>query len=299
MRRAPGGQQDGTLHYDFLTNVRGYLALADAVPKPHPFPQEGRRQFAELREAADRADAHFRALLGAKETQLRSGDRDNLKRYAEANLRANPPQPAKPRVVFLGDSITDGWRLNEYFPEADYINRGISGQITGQMLGRMMADVIALKPKAMVLLAGTNDIARGTDPQAIQGNIEMIADLAEKHGIKPVLASILPVHDYNKDQNPAWEVSRRRPPATILAVNAWIADFCRRRNFVHLNYFPALVDPAGALRKEFAEDGLHPNAAGYRAMAPLAQAAIEKALPAAPSPAAPARKKRLGLFGGQ
>jgi lysophospholipase L1-like esterase len=278
--RTAASPQDGALHYAFLTNVRAYLALADAVPKPFPFPEEGRRQFAELRDTAGRVESHFRALLELKETQLRSPDRDNLGRYQEANTRTPAPQSGKMRVVFLGDSITDGWRLNEYFPDRDFINRGISGQITGQMLARMKADVIALQPAAVIVLAGTNDIARGTPLPAIQGNLEMIADLADGHKIKPIFCSVLPVSDYHKDKNPAWEMTKRRPPDTIRALNTWLVDLCRRRNYLYVDYFTATVDPAGFLKAEFADDGLHPNAAGYRVMAPLALASIDKLAPA-------------------
>lgn len=288
--------QDGPLQYDFLANARAYLALADAIPKPHPFSPEGARQFAELRGGVERLDAHFRGLLANKEVQLRGSDRDNLKRYAEANSLQSPPTPR--RVLFLGDSITDGWRLNEYFPGKDYVNRGISGQITGQMLGRMLADVVAHKPAAMVVLAGTNDIARGVELTAIQGNLTMIADLADKHKIKPVFASILPVHDYNKDQNPAFEMTKRRPMASIRSMNDWIKSFCVQRGYTYLDYFTPLLDAGGFLKKETADDGLHPNAAGYRVMAGLAEEAIARTLPAA-NPAPEPEKKRRRLFGGK
>jgi lysophospholipase L1-like esterase len=291
--RVAASIQDGGIQYDMLTNTRAYLALSDSVPKPHPFSAEGRKQFAELRETVDRLETHFRALLALKETQLRGADRDNLRRYSEANERQAPPTPG--RVVFFGDSITDFWRLNEYFPGKDYLNRGISGQVTGQMLGRMLADVIANKPAAMVVLAGTNDIARGVDPVTIQSNLTMICDLADKYQIKVILASILPIHDYNKDQNPAWEMSRRRPMASIRAMNVWIKSFAAKRGYTYLDYFTPMLDDAGFLQKDMAEDGLHPNAAGYRVMAALVQSAIDRAVP--PAPAAPAEKKRRKLLG--
>ena len=208
-------QGNAPLVYELLNQARAYLALSEAIPKPQPFPEEGRRQFVELREGAERMDAYFRALLQQKERDLRSPDRDNLRRYAEANEKAPPPSPEMPRVVLLGDSITDGWRLNEYFPGRDYVNRGISGQITGQMLARMQADVVALKPRAMLVLAGTNDIARGVPLSAIQNNLTMIADLAEFHKIVPLFASILPVSDYHRNMTAA------RPPAQILEMNTW------------------------------------------------------------------------------
>ena len=169
----------------------------------------------------DRLDSHFRALLDLKEAQLRNPDRDNLKRYAEANEKLGAPSPQRPRVVFLGDSITDGWRLNEYYgSERDFVNRGISGQITGEMLGRMKADVIDLKPRLVLVLAGINDIGRGVAVTTIENNLSMIADLAEAHHIEPMFASLLPVSDYHKDVNPQYARTAHLPPATILEVNA-------------------------------------------------------------------------------
>ncbi|MGB9604654.1 MAG: GDSL-type esterase/lipase family protein [Bryobacteraceae bacterium] len=274
--------QHGALTYSLLTNLRAYLSLAQILPKPQALPAEAVRQMAELNELAGRWDAHFRALLEQKEFALHHPDRDNLRRYAEANRKLPPPQPGAPRVVFLGDSITDGWPLNEYFPGRDFVNRGISGQITGEMLGRMKADVIDLKPAAVLVLAGTNDIARGVELTTIENNLTMIADLAEFHGIKPLFASLLPVSDYHKDKNPAYEQTRRRPPELIRRLNEWIQNFCRQRNFVYVDYYSQLVDSAGFLRADLADDGLHPNAAGYRLMAPVALAAIEKALAPAP-----------------
>jgi lysophospholipase L1-like esterase len=271
--------------YAFLTSVRAYLAVADSAPKPFPFPAEGVKQFTELRENADRIEAYFRVVLPQKELQVRNPDRDNLRRYREANEKVPPPAADKPRVVFYGDSITDGWRLNEYFEGRDFINRGISGQVTGEMLGRMQSDVIALKPAAVILLAGTNDIARGTPLAAIQQNLTSIADLAEFHKIKLLLASILPVSDYHKDVNPRFETTRLRPPAQILEMNRWIKSFCERRKLVYVDYFTALADAKGRIGADMADDGLHPNSKGYRVMAPLALAAIDGALkPAAPAP---------------
>jgi lysophospholipase L1-like esterase len=294
--RQSASQNDSSLHYAVLVNARAYMALAEAMPKPHPFPEEGRRQFSELRGAIDRSEAHFRAQLEAVGRQLRNPDRDNLRRYEEANGVIGTPNAGNPRVVFLGDSITDGWRLNEYFPGKDFVNRGISGQVTGQMLGRMMADVIRGKPAAMVVLAGTNDIARGVARQTIQDNLTMITDLAESRKIKVALASVLPIHDYNKDKNPNFEMSKGRPPADIKTLNEWIKAYCQRKGFVYLDYFSAMADERGFLKKELADDGLHPNAEGYRAMAPLAAAAIEK-MTLVPVLEPPGKKKRLFPFG--
>ena len=291
-----GGLRDSTLVSVFLVNLRGYLALADAVPKPYPFPEAARTQFSELRDARDRLDSHFSALLALKEAQLRDPDRDALQRYAEANLKIGAPQPGAQRVVFLGDSITDLWRLNEYFPpERAFVNRGIGGQITGQMLGRMKADVIDLKPALVLVLAGTNDIARGVPVKTIQDNLTMIADLAASSKIKPLFASLLPVSDYHKTDNPLYERSKLRPPQTILAVNDWLRKFCRDRNFPYVDYYAQLADASGFLKADASDDGLHPNSKGYRLMAPVVQEVLDKLLQPAPAP----KKRRFPLFGGQ
>ncbi|MGO4880070.1 MAG: GDSL-type esterase/lipase family protein [Bryobacteraceae bacterium] len=262
--------------FAFLNTARAYLAISDTLPKPYPFPEEGQRQFGELRDDVDRLDAHFRALLDLKETQLHNSDPDNLKRYADANQKLGAPSPQKPRVVFLGDSITDGWRLNEYYgSDRDFVNRGISGQITDEMLARMQADVIDLKPRAVLVLGGINDIGRGIAAGAIENNLAMMADLAEAHHIVPMFASLLPVSDYHKDVNPQYARTDRLPPARILEVNAWLKSFCDQRHYVYVDYYAALVDKSGFLGAELADDGLHPNGRGYRLMAPVALAAID------------------------
>jgi lysophospholipase L1-like esterase len=281
--------QNAAQVYNLLSNVRAYLALSDAVPKQYPFADAARKQVAELRDDMDRMDADFLALLDYKDQQARNPDRDELKRYAEENTRLGPPSSKTPRVMFLGDSITDGWRLAEYFSGRDFVNRGISGQITGEMLGRMMADVIDLKPAAVLVLAGTNDIARGVPVSAIKNNFKMIADLAEANQIRPMFASILPVSDYHKNVNPQFARVLRRPPATILALNSWLRQFCAQHGYVYVDYFSAMVDSAGYLQADLADDGLHPNGKGYRVMAPIASNAIEQALGQQP-------KKKKGRF---
>ena len=264
--------------YNLLANVRAYLALSDAMPKQYPFAETARKQVVDLRDSVDRMDADFAALLDYRDQQVRGADRDNLKRYADDNARLGPASANSPRVVFLGDSITDGWRLTEYFSGRDFVNRGISGQITGEMLGRMMADVIDLKPAAVLVLAGTNDIARGVPVSTIKNNLMMIAAIADFQHIRPVFASILPVSDYHKNVNPRFEMTRTRPPATILSLNRWLQQFCAQHGYVYADYFASMVDSTGYLQADLADDGLHPNAKGYRIMAPIALNAIDRAV---------------------
>ena len=278
--------------YAYMLPLRSYLSLADALPKPVPFPEESRKQFTDLRNATEMLETHFRALMVRTEAQIRPPDRDNLRRYAAANAKLDPPGPAKPRVLFLGDSITDGWRLNEYFPDKDYVNRGISGQITGEMLGRMQADVIANKPQVIIVLAGTNDLARNVAVETIKNNITMISELAEFHKIKVILTSILPVSDHHMDKNPRYEMTKIRPPAKIREINAWMAEYAKQKGFIYCNYYDSLVDSSGQMKAELAPDGLHPNAEGYKNMAPLAQGAIERALAADNSVQQKGGKKR-------
>lgn len=272
---APGGMHAGLAH-TYLVNARAFTVLSDAVPKPYPFPEEGKKQTAEYRDLLSKLEAHFTALLLQREAALRSSDRDNLRRYSEANMQLKPATQG--RVVFLGDSITDAWRLNEYFPTQDYVNRGISGQVTGEMLGRLKADVLDLKPAAVVILAGTNDLARGIPLSTIQNNLTMIGDLLTHHRIKPIYSSVLPISDYHKEVNPTYQRSPQRPPEQIRAINQWLESFCKNRGFTYLNYFPALADGSGMLKAEIAEDGLHPNGTGYRLMAPLVAEAIHRTL---------------------
>jgi lysophospholipase L1-like esterase len=162
------------------------------------------------------------------------------------------------------------------------VNRGISGQTTPQMLIRMKPDVLAFKPRVMVLLAGTNDIAGNTGPatnEEIQDNIAAIAELAAAHGIRVVLASVLPVSDYHFAPGPgAVPQIVRRPPARIMALNEWLRAYANAHKHVYLDYYGSMVDERGMLKAEFSTDDLHPNEKGYTVMAPLVEAAIAEAL---------------------
>ncbi len=286
---------NGPMTFEFLTQARAYMALTDTMPKPYPMPETVRKQFVELREDIDRFESHFHALLDQKERQLRAPDRDNLHRYAEADSNLSTPSAKATRVVFMGDSITDFWRLNEYFTGREYVNRGISGQITGEMLGRMKADVLDLHPKAVLFLAGTNDIARGVSVKTVENNLSMMADLCRANGIKPVFASITPVSDYHKAENPRNEMTKARPPATIVEINNWLREYCASHNYIYVDYYNALKDTNGVLGPDLSDDGLHPNAKGYRIMAPLAVKGLDQALSETSLEEQPASKKKRAL----
>lgn len=203
-------------------------------------------------------------------------DYGQLARYRDANSALKPPAPDENRVVFFGDSITDIWKLDDSFPGKHYVNRGIGGQTTSQMLVRFRQDVIDLQPKVVVILAGTNDIAGNTGPisnQDIEANLASMADLAKAHGIRVIFASILPVNNYTPESQ---EFFASRPPERILALNDWLKGYCAKNNLTYLDYFSAMVDNKRLLRRDLANDGLHPNQAGFAVMAPLAEKAIEQ-----------------------
>lgn len=205
-------------------------------------------------------------------------DFGELARYRDANAELKAPAAGERRVVFFGDSITDIWPIAKYFPGKPYVNRGIGGQTTPQMLIRFRSDVINLQPAAVVILAGTNDIAGNTGPitlEEIEGNYASLAELALANHIRVVMSSVLPVHNYTPKSLNFFE---QRSPAKILELNRWMKNYCASNGCVYLDYFTPMVDPSGLLKKELAEDGLHPNPDGYAIMAPLAEAAIQKAL---------------------
>jgi lysophospholipase L1-like esterase len=212
-------------------------------------------------------------------------DFGELARYRDADAALKPPALGENRVVFFGDSITDLWKIEEYFPGKPYINRGISGQTTPQMLIRFRQDVIHLHPKVVVILAGTNDIAGNTGPvrlEDIEANYASMAELAGANSIRVVFSSVLPVHNYTPQ---SLNLFAGRPPEKILELNRWLKHYVAAHpDCIYLDYFSAVVDDKGLLKRELAEDGLHPNAAGYKIMAPLAESAIAQALAAAKKP---------------
>ena len=203
-------------------------------------------------------------------------DWNQMGRYHADNQALKAQPKVAERVVFMGDSITDAWKLNQYFPGKPYVNRGISGQTTPQMLARMFEDVINLEPAALVIFAGTNDIARNTGPETlamVEENFQAMAELAQLHHIKVILCALTPVSDYGPRK-----MTEGRPPADILKLNAWLKEYAAKTHTVYADYYAALVDDKGMLKDGFSRDGLHPNDKGYELMAPVAAAAIQQAL---------------------
>lgn len=218
------------------------------------------------------------ALTAVTNQDTRLRDWANLARYREANKGVT-----RADTVFMGDSITDLWqqpRFGGFFPGKSYVDRGISAQTTPQMLIRFRPDVIALKPKVVVILAGTNDIAGNTGTMTnedIQNNLASMAELAKANSIRVVLASITPVSAYHAAPN-APPQTTRRPVDRIQAINTWMKAYAAANKHVYLDYYSAMIDSTGMLKSELSEDDLHPNATGYTVMAPLADAAIAQAL---------------------
>jgi lysophospholipase L1-like esterase len=214
----------------------------------------------------------------------RLSDWPELSRYREANRQVSAPAKDEPRVVFMGDSITDGWqqpRFGGFFPGKAYLDRGISGQTTPQMLLRFRPDVIDLQPRVVVILAGTNDIAGNTGPMTLEeteGYLASMSELAHAHGIRVVLSSVMPVSDLTTAEGKKIIQTVNRPPEKIVAVNEWMKNYAAEHGDVYLDYFLTMADAKGFLKSELTNDGLHPNAAGYTMMAPLAEKAIVDAL---------------------
>ena len=226
------------------------------------------------RRAPREASQALRTRVEAQARMLR--DWGGLTRYGSENTEIPPPLPGERRVVFLGDETTERWGKGEakFFPGKPYFNRGISGQTTPQMLVRFRQDVISLKPRVVVILAGTNDIAGVTGP-GTQGmmteNFLSMVELAKANGIGVVLASILPVCDCTVNR------TGLRPVGKILGMNGWLREYAESSGSVYLGYYTAMVEKR-AFKKELTSDGLLPNDAGYRVMAPLAEEAIARAL---------------------
>ena len=200
----------------------------------------------------------------------------NLHRYAAENAALSAPSPNESRVVFMGNSITEAWAksFTTQFPGRPYIGRGISGQTTPQMLIRFRQDVVALKPAVVVILGGTNDVAGNTGPstlEMIEDNLASMTEIAKANGIRVVLASVLPVFDY------PWKKGLE-PAPKIVALNTWIKAYAARVGAVYVDFHTAMKDDRDGMRSELANDGVHPNPAGFAIMGPLVERAISDAL---------------------
>ena len=224
------------------------------------------------------------AMTAMMRTDARLRDWAEMARYRESNRTLTAPARSEARVVFMGDSITDVWqqpRYGGFFPGKPYVDRGISGQTTPQMLLRFRRDVIDLQPKAVVILAGTNDIAGNTGPmtnEEIQGNLASMSELAHAHNIKVVFSSVTPVSEYHVANPRAVPQTTTRPMDRIKALNDWMKSYAAAHGDMYLDYFSAMIDDKGLMKTELTEDDLHPNAKGYAVMGPLAEAAIARAL---------------------
>lgn len=212
-------------------------------------------------------------IMGGK---VQAQDWPNLNKYQNENANLKPVAQGDKRIVFIGDSITEFWRvLNpEYFAAKPYINRGISGQTTPQILIRFRADVIALKPAAVVILAGINDIAGNTGPSTLEmiaNNIFSMAELAKANQIKVILCTVLPAYDFSWKPN-------QNPAEKVVALNKMIKKYADANGILYLDYFSAMADEHNGLKTAYSEDGVHPNKLGYQIMAPLAEKAITEVL---------------------
>ena len=240
-----------------ITMAFGLNAQTAASPQPQSTQPQGADTY---------KDAHQKQLLT---------DFGWLARFKDANAQLPPAQPDDKRVVFMGDSITQAWSLDQSFPGKPYINRGISGQTTPQMLIRFRQDVIDLKPKVVILLAGTNDVAGNTGPmtpEQTEGNIQSMAQLAAANGIRVVLCSVMPASHFG------WAPDVHDPADTILAINTWIKNYAASQGYAYVDYHSALRDAQNGLPPNLSKDGVHPLPAGYAIMTPLADAGIATAL---------------------
>lgn len=215
-------------------------------------------------------------LLSFPMLHLNAQDWPNLSKYQEDNAQVKRPKKGENRVVFMGNSITEGWGriMPEFFSQNAYINRGISGQTTPQMLVRFRQDVVDLQPEAVVILAGINDIAGNTGPSSLEmimNNIKSMSEIAKANDIKVVLASVLPAYDF------PWRPGME-PAPKVVKLNKMLKQYSKKQGFVYLDYFTPMADKRNALKAGLGDDGVHPNLEGYQIMAPLANAAIAEAL---------------------
>lgn len=289
MRADPGNK---ALDFRLINEVKAYLAVSDTFPASE-MPSVAEQQFGELRQDLVRFQQIFEAALASQNQghALTDADPNDLHRYSEANSKL-PPLGTLPRIVFLGDSVAEHWHLSEAFPGRDLVNRGIAGQTTTQMLARFMQDVLLPHPKAVVVLGGSADAARGIPSYAIEDTLTMIGELSKLHGIKVTFASILP--------EGAALAGKTHGTPQIQQINRWMKEYCLRENFIYLDLFSAVADANGELPADLTEDGLNPNAKCYTVMTPVTLDALNRVLvPASTAPAdhAPAKRRLLPAIG--
>ena len=261
------------------------VAVAVLAARPLAFSQTAPAPSAENQKADEPMQAAWEKLTPYQKSLLERmyNDWAYLAKYRDADAALPPAAPRETRVVFMGDSITEGWGMKatattpdrgEFFPGKTYVNRGISGQTTPQMLVRFRQDVIDLKPRVVVVLAGTNDIAENTGKTTLKeigNNIASMSELARANGIAVVLCSVLPASGF--PWHPGLE-----PAPKVQALNAWIKEYAAKSGLVYVDYYSRMVNSEGGLKAELSPDGVHPNRAGYEIMAPLAEAGIAEAL---------------------
>jgi len=263
------------LHISVLAGFAAPLCLCGTVTPP-ALAQVQATAPAAAAQPAPAAASHPKNDFWSQHDQQLLNDFGWLARFKEADAQVAPPAPGVNRVVFMGDSITEGWHLDASFPGKPYINRGISGQTSPQMLVRFRQDVIDLQPKAVVILAGTNDIAGNTGPMTLEQteeNLESMADLASANGIKVILCSVLPAADF------PWHRGLE-PAGKIDLLNMWIKTYASEKSYIYVDFHAAMKDEQDGLPATLSHDGVHPNGAGYALMAPLVEAGIQKALAA-------------------
>lgn len=273
--KSSGGQGDASLIVDSGDNSKiRHIKATDQWTKISIENIEVANNLATIKMHSEAGAGQWLMVDQVEFYEQKSEDWANLGRYKEANTKLGLPSANEKRVVFYGNSITDMWivRSPDFFSGKPYIDRGISGQTTSQMLVRFRIDVINLKPKVVVILAGINDIAENTGPttlEAIEGNIASMAELAKTNGIKVILSSVLPANKF------PWR-SEIDPVNKIIALNKWIKEYAIKYNIQYVDYYYSMVDEQKGMKKELTKDGVHPNVAGYKVMEPLVEKAILK-----------------------
>ena len=269
----------------FHAHIAGFLVVAFCGFPFVAFSQTQPSTTAQSQKPAETPPPGWEKLTPYQQSQLERvyNDWAYLSKYRDADKELLPPAADEARVIFMGDSITEGWGAKgpagspdrgEFFPGKPYINRGISGQTTPQMLVRFRQDVIHLQPKAVVILAGINDIAENTGKTTlgeISDNIASMSELAHANGIRVVLCSVLPASDFR--WHPGLE-----PAPKVKALNDWIKTYAGKNGYTYVDYYAGMVNGEGGMKAELSPDGVHPNKAGYEIMAPLAEAGIAEAL---------------------